>query len=239
MHFFQIHKEGRERGGKNNTVETSCIARFKLYIRVISYGNSENGKGHQEWSKKLSRWKVSFMLTVRYHLQRDDNEKQRFCGKLREPRHRSGWKKSLPLGWRETVTSFSVWRKISLIDLRPLKYIFLLEWNRLSNFYCFSFDFAKTYTDRIRNKVVHFVSICLIFKSRWKHELFKVYFINNSCLILFPSLSIVCCSDHWTKKRDETRKKYRESVVSSTKEIDPPCPNGSDKSMGWTIVSPV
>ena len=52
--FFQTHdtmmegeKEEKERK-KNNTVETSCIARFKLYIRVISYGNSENGKGHQE-----------------------------------------------------------------------------------------------------------------------------------------------------------------------------------------------
>lgn len=41
-------RKGREGGKKNNTVETSCIARFKLYIRVISYGNSENGKGHQE-----------------------------------------------------------------------------------------------------------------------------------------------------------------------------------------------
>lgn len=126
-----------------------------------------------------------------------------------------GMEKIIASRLERTVTSFSVWRKISLIDLRPLKYISLLEWNRLSNFYfyfnilfyCFSFDFAKTYIDRIRNKVVHFVSICLIFKSRWKHELFKVYFINNSCLILFPSLSIVCCSDHWTKKRDETRKK--------------------------------
>lgn len=119
-----------------------------------------------------------------------------------------GMKKIIASRLERTVTSFSVWRKISLIDLLPLKYIFhIFEWNRLSNFYCFSFDFAKTYIDRIRNKVVHFVSICLIFKSRWKHELFKVYFINNSCLILFPSLSIVCCSDHWTKKRDETRKK--------------------------------
>lgn len=122
-----------------------------------------------------------------------------------------GMKKIIASRLERTVTSFSVWRKISLIDLRPLKYISLLEWNRLSNFYCFSFGFAKTYIDRIRNKVVHFVSICLIFKSRWKHELFKEsfcngYFINNSCLILFPSLSM-CCSDHWTKKRDETRKK--------------------------------
>lgn len=52
--FFQTHdtmmegeKEEKE-GKKNNTVETSCIARFKLYIHVISYENSENGKGHQE-----------------------------------------------------------------------------------------------------------------------------------------------------------------------------------------------
>lgn len=67
--MMEGEKEEKE-GKKNNTVETSCIARFKLYIRVISYGNSENGKGHQEWSKKLLRWKVSFMLTVRYHLQR-------------------------------------------------------------------------------------------------------------------------------------------------------------------------
>lgn len=67
--FSDTRHEGGERE-KNNTVETSCIARFKLYIRVISYGNSENGKGHQEWGKKLLRWKVSFILTVRYHLQR-------------------------------------------------------------------------------------------------------------------------------------------------------------------------
>lgn len=67
--MMEGEKEEKE-GKKNNTVETSCIARFKLYIHVISYGNSENGKGHQEWSKKLLRWKVSFMLTVRYHLQR-------------------------------------------------------------------------------------------------------------------------------------------------------------------------
>lgn len=45
--FSDTRHEGGERE-KNNTVETSCIARFKLYIRVISYGNSENGKGHQE-----------------------------------------------------------------------------------------------------------------------------------------------------------------------------------------------